>query len=314
VSSLDLAPFHTFTRLEWAALRAGTPLTLSEADLARVQSLNDPLSLEEVETIYLPLARLLLLHFAAQQQLFAATHAFLLTQKPQKIPYIIGLAGSVAVGKSTTARLLQTLLQQLPPHPSVALVTTDGFLFPNTKLEALGLMDRKGFPESYDTPALLAFLSQTKAGAADLEIPTYSHLHYDVMYERERFPAPDILILEGLNVLQPARLPREGRAVPFVSDFFDFSIYLDADEPLLRDWYIERFMRLRETAFRNPLSFFKKYADLETYDAERVARRLWQGINLPNLQANILPTRPRANLILSKSDDHQIARIALRKV
>ncbi len=234
----------------------------------RLQSLNDPISLEEVIAIYLPLSRLLSLYVAATQGLFKATQRFLLAEREVKVPYIIGVAGSVAVGKSTTARVLKALLARWPNTPKVDLVTTDGFLFPNAELNRLGLMERKGFPESYDTPTLLRFLADIKAGKRHVAAPLYSHLVYDVVPgETTVVDRPDILIVEGLNVLQPARLPRDGTAIPFVSDFFDFSVYLDAHEEDLHRWYVNRFLRLRHTAFRDPLSYFRKYAEISEEEA-----------------------------------------------
>jgi type I pantothenate kinase len=231
------------------------------------------------------------------------------------VPFIIGVGGSVAVGKSTTARVLRELLTRWPAGPKVELVTTDGFLFPNAVLQAEGLMEKKGFPESYDVAALLAFLSDIKAGTARVSAPVYSHLTYDIVQgETTIVDRPDILILEGLNVLQPRVLPKDGQAIPFVSDFFDFSIYLDADEEALRAWYIERFMRLKETRFRDPHSYFHHYADLSDDEAERVATGLWERINLVNLRENIVPTRPRADLILRKDAEHAVKEVALRKL
>lgn len=310
-----VSPFREFTRAEWARLRADTPLTLTGEEVVKLQSLNDPVSLEEVIEIYLPLSRLLSLYVAATQGLFKATQRFLMAEQETKAPYIIGIAGSVAVGKSTTARILQALLARWPNTPKVDLVTTDGFLQPNAELERQGLMERKGFPESYDTQKLLRFLSDIKAGKRNVAAPVYSHLVYDVVPgEQVLVDRPDILILEGLNVLQPARLPRDGRDIPFVSDFFDFSIYLDADEDLLHDWYVSRFMRLRETAFRDPQSYFRKYASVSEGEALQMAERLWSRINLTNLRENVLPTRRRADLVLSKGRSHQIEEVSLRRL
>ena len=304
----ELSPYRHFTRAEWAALRADTALTLTIDDLARLQSVNDPISVEEVIAIYLPLSRLLALYVAATQGLFRATRKFLGAEDGGKMPYIIGVAGSVAVGKSTTARVLQALLSRWANTPKVELITTDGFLLPNAVLEAEGLMERKGFPESYDGATLVRFLSDVKAGKRNVQAPVYSHLVYDVVPDRFiTVDRPDILIVEGLNVLQPGKA---GREIPFVSDFFDFSIYLHA----LERWYVERFMRLRQTAFRDPRSYFKKYSELSDADAERTARSIWSRINLRNLNENILPTMLRASLILTKDTDHRIQTVALRKL
>ncbi|MGJ4858016.1 type I pantothenate kinase [Labrys sp. KB_33_2] len=309
-----VSPYSVFTRSEWAKLRADTPMTLTAAELDRLRALNDPVSLTDVEEIYLPLSRLLSLYVAATQGLHRATQRFLGT-RDGKVPYLIGVAGSVAVGKSTTARVLRQLLTRWPNTPKVDLITTDGFLFPNAFLREHGLMERKGFPESYDTQRLLRFLADIKAGQGKVTAPVYSHLVYDVVPgEIVTVDQPDILIVEGLNVLQPARLPRDGKAIPFTSDFFDFAVYLDAEVPLLRRWYVERFMTLRETAFRNPLSFFHKYADLTEAEALETALGLWSRINQPNLIENILPTRPRADLILRKGDSHDIEQVSLRKL
>jgi type I pantothenate kinase len=311
----DLSPYRMFSRDAWAHLRADTPLTLTVGDLERLQSINDPISLDEVVAIYLPLSRLLAVYVAAAQGLFRATQRFLLAEQEVKVPYIIGLAGSVAAGKSTTARVLKALLSRWPNTPRVELVTTDGFLLPNAELARRGLMERKGFPESYDGQRLLSFLSEIKAGKPRVTAPVYSHLVYDVVPGEEiAIERPDILILEGLNVLQPGKLPRDGQAIPFVSDFFDFSIYLDADEDDLRRWYINRFLTLRDTAFRDPRSFFRKYADIPEAEALAIAEGLWERINLPNLQENIVPTRPRADLILTKGASHRIQEVALRRL
>lgn len=311
----NISPYRTFTREEWAKLRADTPLTLTAEEVVRLQSLNDPISLAEVAAIYLPLSRLLSLYVAATQGLFRATQRFLLAEEDGKVPYIIGIAGSVAAGKSTTARVLKALLARWPNTPKVDLVTTDGFLLPNAELTRLNLMERKGFPESYDTQALLHFLADIKAGKRNVSAPVYSHLVYDVVPgETVTVDRPDILIVEGLNVLQPARMPRDGKAIPFVSDYFDFSIYVDAEEALLHSWYVRRFMRLRETAFRDPKSYFRKYADVGEDEALATAERLWSRINLVNLRENIVPTRQRASLILRKGEDHRIEEVALRRL
>ncbi len=313
-TAADLSPYHHFSRAEWAALRADTALTLSMADLVRLRSLNDPISLEEVVEIYLPLSRLLALYVAATQGLYKATQRFL-GADGGNVPYIIGVGGSVSVGKSTLSRVMQALLSRWPNTPQVQLVTTDGFLHANAELRAEGLMDKKGFPESYDGTALLRFLSDVKAGKRNVRAPVYSHVTYDII-PGESVPVdrPDILIVEGLNVLQPSRPAKDGRAVPFVSDFFDFSVYLHAEEADLERWYIDRFMRLRQTSFRDPLSFFKKYADLDDADAEAVARDIWTRINLRNLRDNILPTKARADLILTKGSSHHIEEVELRKL
>jgi type I pantothenate kinase len=277
------SPYRRFTREEWAHLRADTPLTLTLEDLSRLKSLHDPISLEEVIEIYLPLSRLLALYVAATQGLFKATQRFL-GAGDGKVPYIIGVAGSVSAGKSTTARVLRALLSRWPNTPKVGLITTDGFLLPNAALEREGLMDKKGFPESYDHKALLRFLSDVKAGAPHVTAPVYSHLVYDVVEgETESVDHPDILIVEGVNVLA-ARPSRQPRDIPFVSDFFDFSIYLDAQEDVLERWYIDRFLSLRQTAFRDPRSYFRKYAELDDAEAVRVAREIWTTINLENLR------------------------------
>ncbi|WP_052341806.1 type I pantothenate kinase [Salinarimonas rosea] len=310
-----ISPYRRFSRGEWAHLRADTPLTLTAEEVDRLQSLNDPISLDEVIAIYLPLSRLLSLYVAATQGLFKATQRFLLAENEVKSPYIIGVAGSVAVGKSTTARVLEALLARWPNTPKVTLVTTDGFLLPNAELNRLGLMERKGFPESYDTAALLRFLNAIKSGESTVRAPLYSHLVYDVVPGEEVvIERPDILIVEGLNVLQPARLPRDGTAIPFVSDFFDFSIYLDADEADLHRWYVNRFLRLRHTAFRDPRSFFRRYAELDEAKAIEIADGLWNRINLPNLRENIVPTRQRASLILKKGASHRIEDVQLRRL
>ena len=309
-----LSPYHHFTRSEWAALRADTPLTLTLDDLSKLRSIDDPISLEEVIAIYLPLSRLLALYVAATQGLFKATQRFL-GAEDGKMPYIIGVAGSVAAGKSTLARVMRALLSRWPNTPKVELVTTDGFLYPNAVLEAAALMDKKGFPESYDGASLLRFLSDVKAGTRNVHAPVYSHLTYDVVPgDYVSIDRPDILIVEGLNVLLPGRPPKDGRATPFVSDFFDFSIYLHADDHELERWYVSRFMRLRQTAFRDPRSYFRKYADLCDAEAEAIARDIWTKINLRNLHENILPTRARANLVLTKGARHTIEEVELRKL
>jgi len=309
-----LDPFRRFTRDEWAQLRADTQLTLTIDDLRKLQSTHDPISLDEVVAIYLPLSRLLALYVAATQGLFKATQRFLMATDG-KVPYIIGIAGSVAVGKSTTARVLQALLTRWPNMPKVQLVTTDGFLHPNAELIGQGIMDRKGFPESYDGKALIRFLSNVKAGQRNVAAPVYSHLTYDIVPgESIIVDRPDLLIVEGINVLSPNRLSRDGKEVPFVSDFFDFSIFLHADDELLEQWYITRFMGLRESTFRDPRSYFHLYAGLSDEEADATGRSIWRRINLVNLHENILPTRPRADLILTKGASHRIEEVALRRL
>jgi type I pantothenate kinase len=310
----QLSPYRIFTRQEWAALRQDTPMTLRADEVARLRSLHDRLDMAEVEDIYLPLSRLLSLYVSATQGLFHVQQAFL-TTGDAKMPYIIGVAGSVAVGKSTTARVLQALLARWPDMPKVDLVTTDGFLYPNAVLEREGLMEKKGFPESYDLPALLRFLSDVKAGRRPVRAPIYSHLVYDVLpHEWHEVDRPDILVVEGLNVLQTSRLPRDGKAIPFVSDFFDFSIYLDASEEVLRTWYVDRFLLLRSTAFADPKSYFHRYSKLSDVEAVEMATSIWSRINLVNLHENILPTRQRADLILRKNESHLVEEVALRKL
>ncbi|MHC5306204.1 type I pantothenate kinase [Bartonella sp. LJL80] len=309
------SPYSIFNAHEWAAFRADTPLTLTFDEVKRLRSIGDPIDLEEVQRIYLSLSRLLSTHVEAIQGLFQKRQRFLHSQNTAKTPFIIGIAGSVAVGKSTTARILQELLKRWPSSPKVDLVTTDGFLYPNAVLRAENRMERKGFPDSYDVGKLLAFLSAIKAGMGDVAAPLYSHLTYDVLPdEKIIIDRPDILIVEGINVLQVRDLPDDGKAVPFVSDFFDFSIYIDAEINIIRHWYMERFKRLRETAFQNPQSFFHRYAQLTEDAALAVAEGLWSNINLKNLQENILPTRPRADLILRKGSNHLVEYVALRKL
>ncbi|MFM9846127.1 MAG: type I pantothenate kinase [Hyphomicrobiaceae bacterium] len=313
-SNIQYSPYRTFTRSEWAALRADTPMTLVPRDLSALSGLIEDLSVDEVETIYLPLSRLLNLYVAAAQELHAVTSKFL-SRRDGKVPFIIGVGGSVAVGKSTTARVLKALLARWPDHPRVDLITTDGFLWPNRELEIRGIMHRKGFPESFDTARLLNFLGDVKSGKENVSAPVYSHFHYDIIPGQETVvDRPDILIVEGLNVLQPARLPRGGEAIPFVSDFFDFSIYLDADPAIIEEWYVRRFMRLRQTAFRDPAAYFHRYATLSIEEAQGKALEIWTTINRINLDENILPTRQRARLILRKSEDHRIESVALRKL
>ena len=315
VATERYSPYRIFTAKEWARFRDQTPLTLSEDEVHRLSSMYEPIDLDEVRRIYLAMSRLLSAHVETSQLLFARRRDFFNAHDAIKTPFIIGMAGSVAVGKSTTARILQELLKRWPSSPKVDLVTTDGFLYPNEVLRAENLMERKGFPESYDVGALLRFLSGIKSGQRNVTAPVYSHLTYDVVPgEFISIDQPDILIFEGLNVLQPRELPKDGRIVPFVSDFFDFSIYIDADPELIHHWYISRFMRLRETAFRNPASFFHRYSQLSEEAAQAIAEGLWRNINMKNLTENILPTRPRADLILRKGKDHLVEEVALRKL
>lgn len=307
-------PYVELDRQAWSRLRESTPLTLTEDDLAAVRGLGDPLDLHEVVEVYLPLSRLLNLHVAASQRLHDATATFL-GEDGGRTPYVIGIAGSVAVGKSTTARILQLLLSRWPDHPRVQLVTTDGFLWPNAELARRGILHRKGFPESYDQRGLVRFVTEVKSGAEAVSAPVYSHLTYDIVPgEQTTVRRPDILLVEGLNVLQPARPSPRGRPKLAVSDFFDFSIYVDARAEHIRDWYVERFLRLRETAFADPTSYFHRYASLPDEAAVAEAGRLWREINEVNLVENVLPTRGRARLVLRKGANHAVTRVRLRKV
>lgn len=308
----NLSPHRIFDRNSWAALRQDQALELTKAELEGLRALGDPISLDEVVAIYLPIIRLLELYISAHGELREASRAFLGTRlEPQDArgPFIIGVAGSVAVGKSTTARLLHTLLGR---HRKVDLITTDGFLKPNAQLDEEGLITRKGFPESYDRVSLLRFLNNVKRGVPAVA-PVYSHESYDVQEgEGTRVEGPDVLILEGLNVLQPA--PMGGVGLPAVSDFFNFSVYIDADPSQIEHWYRARFMRLRETAFQDPAAFFHRYTKLSVADAQAKARALWKDINLVNLRENIEPTRGRAQLILRKVEDHRVDQVSLRRV
>jgi len=312
-ADVEVSRYLEFTRAEWARLRAATPLPLAEPQLRALVGLNERLSLDDVAEIYLPLSRLLNLSVAATHDLHHATATFLGSAHP-RVPYVIGMAGSVAVGKSTASRLLQALLASWPSHPRVDLVTTDGFLLPQRELDARGLTHRKGFPESYDQKGLLQFLVDLKSGAEEVRAPIYSHLAYDVLPDQFTIVRqPDIVIVEGLNVLQ-TRGGRPGRPVQmFVSDFFDFSIYVDALEADIEHWYVQRFLRLRETVFRDPSSYFHRYAGLSPAEAEQTARGIWHTINRVNLRDNVLPTRQRAHLILEKGRDHAVRRVKLRK-
>lgn len=307
-----ISPYTTFSAEQWQAMRAMTPMTLDEEDLAEIRGLNVSLSLDEVATIYLPLSRLLNLYVGASQELYRASDTFL-GKLPGKVPFVVAVAGSVAVGKSTTSRVLQQLLARWPNHPKVDLVTTDGFLYPNAVLEERNLMDRKGFPESYDRKALLDFLAKVKAGRPQVEAPVYSHLTYDVMPgERVVVRQPDILVVEGLTVLQTG--PADPQNPFFISDYFDFSIYVDAATEHIRNWYVERFFTLRETAFQDPRSYFRRYGDLTDDEARATATDIWTRINEKNLVENILPTRERADLILVKQEDHSVAEVRLRRL
>lgn len=304
--------FENFTRQEWAELRAATPMTLREADLERLRGINERIDLDEVAAVYLPLTRLLNLYVSATQNLHKVSATFLGTLAP-KMPYVIGVAGSVAVGKSTFSRILQALLARWPDHPKVDLITTDGFLHPNRVLEERGIMNRKGFPESYDTRTLLKFLRDLKSGQAVVDAPVYSHVVYDIVDgESASVCQPDILILEGLNVLQVGSPSSE--STEFVSDYFDFSIYIDADEADIESWYVARFLSLCESVFQEPDSFFRHYAHLSRDEATETAHSIWKGINGLNLRENIEPTRERASLILRKGSDHRVSRVHLRKL
>ena len=311
----NYSPYRFFKAEEWSQFRADTPLTLTAEEVRQLRSLNDPIDISEVRRIYLSLSRLLSAHVESSQLLFQQRQRFLSMDNDIKTPFVIGIAGSVAVGKSTTARILKQLLARWPSSPKVDLVTTDGFLYPNAVLNAQKIMDRKGFPESYDIGQLLRFLSAIKAGQPNVKAPKYSHLTYDVLdNEFDIVDRPDILIFEGINVLQARNLPADGKIVPMVSDFFDFSIYIDAEEDQIHAWYIDRFMRLRETAFKKPESYFHRYAEVSEADALKIAEGLWGNTNLKNLRENILPTRPRADLILRKGKNHLIEEVALRKL
>jgi len=301
--------YRVFDRPQWAALRANTPLSLSDSDIAALRGINETVSRAEVEEIYLPLSRLLNLQVTAARGLAVVQDSFL--GRPALMPpYIIGIAGSVAVGKSTFARLLQALLSRWSDHPRVELVTTDGFLYPTRVLEERGLMRRKGFPESYDLRRMIGFLAALKAGTAEVQAPVYSHLKYDILPgEWQRLRRPDIVIFEGLNVLQHA-----GASAVTASDFFDFSVYIDAAEQDIEAWYIERFLLLQRIAFRDPASYFHHYARLPLAEAREIARGIWRDINLVNLQENILPTRQRARLVLRKGSDHAVEQVWLRRM
>ena len=314
---MSTGPYVVIDRREWSALRAATPLPLTADELERLRGLGEPIDLTEVEEVYLPLSRLLNLQVRAAQERHQATSTFLgpASDGRRTAPFVIGIAGSVAVGKSTTSRVLRELLARWPDHPEVDLVTTDGFLLPNAELVERGLLARKGYPESYDQRALLEFLSRVTSGEPEVEAPVYSHLVYDVLPgEHTVVRSPDILLVEGLNVLQPPRTRADGGYSLAVSDFFDFSIYVDAAAADAEAWYVDRFLRLRGTAFNDPASYFHRFAALSDDEARATATAIWREVNGPNLEQNILPTRGRASLVLEKGSDHSVRRVRLRKL
>ena len=314
-ASEPISLYTSFAREQWTALRANTPLLLTEEEVISLRGINDMVSLQEVEEIYVPLSRLLNLHVAAVQHLYDARREFMGAPLPGKVPYIIGVAGSVAVGKSTFSRVLRAALARWPEHPRVELITTDGFLYPNRVLEERHLMRRKGFPESYDRRRLLRFLADVKAGVQNVAAPVYSHLLYDIVSgEFQTVTQPDILIVEGLNVLQTADRRQRGVSRLFASDFFDFSIYLDASDTALEQSYISRFLRLRETVFQDKASYFHRYANLTETEAVEQGLTIWREINLVNLRDNVRPTRERADLIMDKGPDHSVQRLQLRRI
>jgi type I pantothenate kinase len=305
-----LSPFNEISRADWAELGNTTDLPLTEAEIQQIRGLGDFLDIKEVKDVYLPLSRLLNLYVAEHQKLHQATSNFLGSQSG-RVPFIIGVAGSVAVGKSTVSRLLKELLSRWDGTPQVELITTDGFLYPNEELEKRGIMHRKGFPESYDRLALLKFVADIKSGAAETTAPVYSHLSYNIVPgETATVTRPDVLIIEGLNVLQS---PGTGQDVA-LSDFFDFKIYVDAATENITEWFLNRFYKLRESAFTNPASYFHRYAEMDVEKALARANEIWSTINLPNLVENILPTRSRATLVLQKGSNHQVERVLLRKL
>jgi type I pantothenate kinase len=308
------SPYVDFDRAAWSRLSEQTPLPLTDTDVEHLRGLGDPIDLAEVDAVYRPLSRLLNLYVGATAGLHHATSTFL-GDDPPRTPYVIGVAGSVAVGKSTTARVLREMMARGPETPHVELITTDGFLYPNAELQRRGLMERKGFPESYDRRALIRFLSKVKAGQSEVRAPVYSHVVYDIVPGAEAVVRkPDVLIVEGLNVLQPARPATSDGTTVAVSDFFDFSIYVDARTRNIRQWYVDRFLKLRRTAFSRPESYFRRYADLSDAEATQRALSIWESINAPNLEENVLPTRGRATLVLTKGADHSVQRVRLRKL
>ena len=310
-----MSPYISFDRDEWSRLRNSTPMTINEEDLATIRGINEKISIPEIEEVYLPLSRLLNLYYSASKGLYDVRRTFL-GLRGQKVPYVIGIAGSVAVGKSTTARVLKTLISRWPGNPRVQLIATDGFLYPNETLEERNLMNRKGFPESYDLKALIRFLYELKSGKRSIRIPQYSHLIYDIVPGAyQHIENPDVLILEGLNVLQTRRMDTvPPLAELLVSDFFDFSIYVDAVEEDIMKWYIDRFLIFRETSFRDDRSFFRKYGDLPIKEAVDTAMRIWNEINGPNLRQNIEPSKFHAQLILNKARDHSVKEVYMRKI
>lgn len=306
-------PYVDLDRAAWARLRESHPMSLTQDDLARLRGLGELLDLNEIEEVYLPLSRLLHFYVEATHGLRLATSEFL-GERPSRVPFVVGVAGSVAAGKSTTSRILKELMSRWPHTPRVELVTTDGFLYSNAELERRGLLQRKGFPESYDRRALLRFIDAVKSGMPVVEAPRYSHLTYDVLPETTLVAKPDVLIIEGLNVLQPPGVRADGSSTGAISDYFDFSVYVDAPLEEIRSWYIHRFLRLRQTAFADPQSYFHRYAELSDDTARATARGIWEAINEPNLVENVLPTRDRATLVLTKGPDHAVTGIRLRKI